>query len=257
MKKTWIIIATAYAPLLMALPVHAQISSTITLQKHIFSVLIGNPITPSDTSYGDTTIMIGCAQPHDTVTAFFTIISISTFGTVITRVIQTDTTDFFDLFGTLDNQYTWDPTKTPQAMQMGDTAIISIKYVVPVGRNDTIVDSLIAFNEEDDTIGGEALTLTVISMNCAEVRNDDVSDLSLDATIIPINDARSLEIILPTSMAVPVSFQLFNVLGESVLHETFSAGTQMVDASFLPRGVYFYRVVSGQSSQSGKVILGE
>ncbi len=80
---------------------------------------------------------------------------------------------------------------------------------------------------------------------------------SLEATIFPINDGRSLQIILPSSVAAPVNFQLVNVLGESVLRETFSAGTQMVDASALPRGVYFYRFTSGQISQSGKVILGQ
>ena len=60
-----------------------------------------------------------------------------------------------------------------------------------------------------------------------------------------------------TDIVGPVNFQLVNVLGESVLRSTFSVGTQTVDASSLPRGVYFYRLTSGQISQSGKVILGE
>jgi hypothetical protein len=80
---------------------------------------------------------------------------------------------------------------------------------------------------------------------------------SLTATILPMNDGQSLEIILPSDASGPVNFQLVNVLGESVLRETLSTGTQTVDASGLPRGVYFYRLTSGQMSQSGKVVLGE
>ena len=44
---------------------------------------------------------------------------------------------------------------------------------------------------------------------------------------------------------------------ESVLRSTILEGNHVVDASALPRGVYFYRLTSGQTSQSGKVILGE
>ena len=70
---------------------------------------------------------------------------------------------------------------------------------------------------------------------------------SLNTNIIPTNDGRSLEIILPTDLDRPINFELVNVLGESVLHATFIAGTQTVDASSLPRGVYFYRLTSGQN----------
>jgi IgGFc binding protein len=78
-----------------------------------------------------------------------------------------------------------------------------------------------------------------------------------EATIIPAIDGRSLEIILPDDLTGSVTFQLVNVLGESVLHEILGVGTQNIDASSLPRGVYFYRLTSGPISQSGKVLLGE
>jgi IgGFc binding protein len=80
---------------------------------------------------------------------------------------------------------------------------------------------------------------------------------TLNAITLPAVDGRSMEVILPPTVADPVSFTLVNVLGQSVLRATFGAGTQNVDASSLPRGVYFYRLTSGQLSQSGKVILGE
>jgi hypothetical protein len=100
---------------------------------------------------------------------------------------------------------------------------------------------------EYDTLVGWAAPLSGVSETNA----------APEATIIPAANGRSLEIILPADLDGPVNFQLVNVLGENVLRETFSAGTQTVDASSLPRGVYFYRLTSNQTSQSGKVILGE
>ncbi len=83
------------------------------------------------------------------------------------------------------------------------------------------------------------------------------SNPSLSATIVPMDDGRALEIILPAEMPTPANFELVNVLGQSVLRATFPAGTQNVDASGLPRGVYFWRLTAGHDSQSGKVLLGE
>ena len=97
-------------------------------------------------------------------------------------------------------------------------------------------------------------TLTPFIMNSA-VKEAIVP--TLNAIVIPAEDCRSMEIILPPTVADPVSFTLVNVLGQSVQRATFGAGTQNVDASELPRGVYFYRLTSGQMSQNGKVILGE
>ncbi len=99
-----------------------------------------------------------------------------------------------------------------------------------------------------DTLIGWAAPLSMVS---------EANNSLTQATIIPTNDGQLLEIILPDQITGPVSFQLVNVLGESVLRETFVAGTQNVDASGLPHGVYFYRLTSGQMSQNGKIILGQ
>jgi hypothetical protein len=98
-------------------------------------------------------------------------------------------------------------------------------------------------------------TLTGWAAPLAGVRggNNAVSN----AIIIPTNDGQSLEIIAPQSGSSILSFALLNVLGQNVLHTTLGAGSQIMDVSSLPRGVYFYRITSGQMSQSGKVILGE
>ncbi len=80
---------------------------------------------------------------------------------------------------------------------------------------------------------------------------------SLEATILPAEDGHSLEIVVPSGAIGPLHFELVNVLGESVQQATLGTGTRTLDESALPRGVYFYRLTSGQMSQSGKVILGQ
>ncbi len=80
---------------------------------------------------------------------------------------------------------------------------------------------------------------------------------SKNATIIPENDGHSLEIILPPTIHSQVTFELVNVLGERVVDETIINNEHVVNASALPRGMYFYKLTSGRWSQSGKVILGE
>ncbi len=80
---------------------------------------------------------------------------------------------------------------------------------------------------------------------------------SKNATIIPTNEGHSLEIVLPPTIHSQVTFELVNVLGERVVDETIINNEHTVNASTLPRGMYFYKLTSGQWSQSGKVILGE
>ena len=97
---------------------------------------------------------------------------------------------------------------------------------------------------------------TLIGWALSQASVNETNSSTTEATILPMSDGRSLEIILPNDMNGTMNFQLVNVLGESVLRSTFSVGTQTVDASALPRGVYFYRLTSGQMNQCGKVIFG-
>jgi hypothetical protein len=335
--------------------------------------LIGNGVEPSETFTEDTVINILCPSPEDTVTGYFTITETGTTGSVITKVIQSDPADFFNLIGTLNNTgEIWDPNTQIQTLGAGQSATISVQFVVRDTQSTPAVDYLIAINEEGDTIGGKSLKLTVV-LNCvmdtgksqtlapktlsfgpvnfqaqnANVTqksflvsdsgsaplkidflmlipggnnaaftfttvpacpdtlqpgqsmtvdvdfNDSASDApvqtawmdvigdvqtelietltgtiansgvnpvaapSLNATVLPAEDGRSLEIIIPPAIDGAVGFMLVNVLGQDVLRSTLGMGTQTVDASALPRGVYFYRLTSGDMSQSGKVILGE
>ena len=79
----------------------------------------------------------------------------------------------------------------------------------------------------------------------------------LGASVITLNDGRALEIILPADMPSPANFELVNVLGQSVLRTTLSGGNPTIDASGLPRGVYFYHMTMGSKNQSGKLLLGQ
>ncbi len=263
MKRTWTIIASASAlmSMLAISQASAQLTSKIARLSHAPSLVpirdIGRPIVPFLTFTGDTTITFICAPANDTATIFLTITEFGNHVATINRVFQTDSTDFIDLKGTLPDDSTWNPSNQAQPIDSGQIAVLSLKYPVPIGQNDTVLDSVIAIDAEDDTIGGAPLLITIINMSCAEVSTNETSAPSLEATIFPTNDGRSLQVILPPSITAPVNFELVNVLGESVLHETFSAGTQIIDASSLPRGVYFYRLTSGAISQSGKVLLGE
>jgi hypothetical protein len=99
-----------------------------------------------------------------------------------------------------------------------------------------------------DSLIGWAVLLASVS---------ETSAPSLDATILPTEDGHSLVVTVPSGAVGPQHFELVNVLGESVQQATLGAGTQTLDESALPRGVYFYRLTSGQLSQSGKIILGQ
>jgi hypothetical protein len=254
MKKI-ILLSTLLCTLLLCLalgPANAQILSTITKQTHKHSLAV----EPDLEFIGDTVIDISSAQPGSSAIAFCPVIADGDAPGTITRIVQTDATGFINLIGTLRDGNTWDPTQSQQTLSPGDTAMISIQYPVPVGTNDTVVDSLIAFNGFGDTISGP-VTITIITQSTLTVAGNNESDASLQSSIVPANDGRSLEIVIPPNINGAIQFELANVLGESVLRATLGVGTQTVDASSIPRGVYFYRLTAGTMSQSGKVILGE
>jgi hypothetical protein len=110
-----------------------------------------------------------------------------------------------------------------------------------------VLESGVEFARHDTLIGWAAPSSGV----------SDAANPASQATIIPTSDGRSLQIVLPQDVTGPITFELVNVLGESVLRSTLTVGTQTMDASLLPRGVYFYRLTSGQFNQRGKFILGQ
>ncbi len=336
-----------------------------------FDSLTGSAVAPSETFTQSIDTTFDCVLASETATSAFTITATGTAPSTIARIAQYDSINFFNLTGTLDNGVSWNPVTTAQTLTPGQTALISVNYIVPDSNNVGFGDNFIAIDGFGDTIGGGPLFLTVnVNFNAGTLNppsqtfvlpgfqvnnpalttssvalqntarnaplivdtialqelnqynpaftfslpagvtfpdtlpvggtlpltldfNDSLFDVvkqqtqlifttnacaqisetltaivagagvketiipSLDATILPTDDGRALQIILPTNISGSVNFLLVNVLGESVLRSTFGVGTENIDASSLPRGVYFYRLTSGQMSQSGKVILGE
>lgn len=82
------------------------------------------------------------------------------------------------------------------------------------------------------------------------------SQTEMSTSVIPLADGHSIEIIPGGNEIAPMTFQLFNLLGEMVFSGSVS-GTQIVNAGTLPRGVYFYRLRSGPFDQNGKIVLAQ
>jgi hypothetical protein len=98
---------------------------------------------------------------------------------------------------------------------------------------------------------------SLIGWAFAPLAVEDKNNPATQASVIMMEDGRSLEIILPADITAPANFELVNVLGQSVLREAFPPGTQTIDASGLPRGVYFWRLTAGEMNNIGKAILGQ
>jgi hypothetical protein len=74
----------------------------------------------------------------------------------------------------------------------------------------------------------------------------------------PFNPVTTIEFAVPRSG--PVALRVFNLLGEEVVtlvKEELSAGTYRIDwdASKVPSGVYFYRLVAGDVYETRKMVL--
>ncbi len=80
---------------------------------------------------------------------------------------------------------------------------------------------------------------------------------SVMATVTPLNEGHSLELLVPNGLTDPVHFELLNLLGKTVITANIGLETQSLDVSTFPRGVYFWRLNSGSKDQNGKVILGQ
>ena len=138
-----------------------------------FDSLIGNAVAPAETFLQDTVITDSCVQPGDTVTAYFTLAETGTSSGIVNRVTQSaDSNVFMHLVGTLtSNGETWDPTKQAEPLSQGQSAVISVQYVMPVGTNSTLVDTITAVDGNGEVIGTLPLILTVNAIYRAGVTN--------------------------------------------------------------------------------------
>jgi hypothetical protein len=112
-----------------------------------------------------------------------------------------------------------------------------------------VVDSIIFGNE-------------CASMSAALIGSGISSTVSASvAEIFPASlqssNGRDIQVLLPANWLAPIHVALNNVLGVTVFEGSISGSAPSFDPGPLPRGVYFWRLISGQMNQSGKVILGD
>ena len=99
-----------------------------------FDSLIGNAVASSETFLADVSDTFNCPTTNDTIAVGFTITATGTSSSVIDRVIQSDTTDFFNLIGTVNStNTTWDPETTAQFLNPGQSATITVQHIVQAG----------------------------------------------------------------------------------------------------------------------------
>ena len=134
----------------------------------------------------------------------------------------------------------------------GDLAVWIAYFPDSVSHRTQVVWTTAPANSPDtEVFWTDTLTGLVVTSGVAPAIQTDLS-----ASVIPLEDGHSIEIVPAANVIAPLAFQLFNILGKNVFSGSIS-GTQIVSMGTLPRGVYFYRLTSGQMNQSGKIILGE
>ena len=119
-----------------------------------FDSLTGNALAPAETFIPDQVIEDTCVQPGQTETVNFTVAATGKAGSVIKTILQSDPTDFVNLTGRLDQTgTTWAPADTIQSLAAQSTATISVTCNLPVGVNDTLIDTLTAIDGNNSVIG--------------------------------------------------------------------------------------------------------
>ena len=126
-----------------------------------FDSLIGNGVSPSETFTEDTVITVDCADSGEVVTANFTITETGTTGGVITKVIQSDPNGFSKHARYAGERPKLGSTQSPQSLAAGQSATISVQYLVMGSVSTSAVDYITAIDQSGDTIGGTPLKLTV------------------------------------------------------------------------------------------------
>ncbi len=99
----------------------------------------------------------------------------------------------------------------------------------------------------------DSLSQTII----AHIANSGVlaGSASENFSLVPLNDRRSFQLIVPEGITEPARLELVNLLGE-IVYSSQVTESQIVDGSSLPRGIYFWRITSRNQSQTGKIMLG-
>ena len=76
------------------------------------------------------------------------------------------------------------------------------------------------------------------------------------ATIVMLDNGRSIQFNIPSDWTPSTRIDIYNILGETVYSSSLD-GTSTLDLGELPHGVYFYRLHTEQTTQTGEIIIGE
>ncbi|HMQ50231.1 MAG TPA: T9SS type A sorting domain-containing protein [Saprospiraceae bacterium] len=88
------------------------------------------------------------------------------------------------------------------------------------------------------------------------VNGVSVEDQASDFRLFPNPASRSLNLLAPASAEMPLSFQLYDLSGRSVLEAGINVKEAVLDISLLESGLYFYEIrANGESLSRGKVMI--
>jgi hypothetical protein len=138
----------------------------------------------------------------------------------------------------------------PDTLKPGQTITIFITFD-PSVSTDPLQSAQLAFLS--DACNSLTVNLSA-SVSGAGVAEEITASPS--ASIVQLNDGKSIRIIIPSDWPPAVRLDIYNILGETV-YSTSLDGTTTFDLNALTRGVYFYRLRSGETSQTGKILLGQ
>ncbi len=216
-----------------------------------FDSLTGWAVAPSAVFYQDTTITLDCRKTNDTITATFTIAAKGTSQTTISRVYQTDNVDFFNLQGTLNNNnLTWDPTKTAQVLDTGESATISVQYIVKGQQNGTVIDRLVAFDGNDNIIG-DTLQVTINSVYNAGISQPPMTTIGpLQYQTTPAPGANTTSFVIQNTANSPLQIDKIYFL-PALYDPAFSFTIATVGSPSVPvdTSTFPYTLAAGQSLQ--------
>ena len=132
-----------------------------------------------------------------------------------------------------------------------DTLAVGQSMTVTIHFNDSASSDLV----QSTMVDIASPTCSVLTENIiAKLAGSSVAEPNTSEARATITspDGRLIQIYVPDETG-PNSFELFNILGEDLLRANLSSETTTLDAGVLSKGIYFYRINSGQT---GKLILG-
>jgi hypothetical protein len=147
--------------------------------------------------------------------------------------------------------YTLSPP-LPDTMAPGQILTVNVTFNPSV--LDSIQQSFLEINTNSCN-GFQGVTLNAIVTNPG-LGVAEENALPSTASILQLDDDRSIQVIIPPDWTIPVRLDIYNILGETVYSASFN-GTSNFDLSALTHGVYFYRLRNGEINQTGKTLLNQ